>query len=157
VFGREYDQPRLVAWHGDPGATYRYSRLTLQPLPWTALLLRLRDQAQSASGARFNSVLLNYYRDQHDSMGMHSDDERELGPNPVIASFSFGAARQIVFRHKSDRAQRPVRLTLADGSLLIMRGATQQYWKHGIEKRRTACGARVNLTFRLITASSVLF
>jgi alkylated DNA repair dioxygenase AlkB len=154
LFGRVCDQPRLIAWHGDPGAAYRYSGLRLEPTAWTPLLADLRDRVGAAAGAAFNAVLLNYYRDGRDSMGLHSDDEPELGPEPVIASLSLGAERRMVFRHRTERSLRPVRLALPAGSLLVMRGATQANWKHGIEKQSGACGPRVNLTFRRIVEPS---
>jgi alkylated DNA repair dioxygenase AlkB len=156
LYGRVYPQPRLVAWHGDPGAAYRYSGLRLEPAPWTDLLAGLRDQAAHLAGAAFNSVLLNYYRDGRDSMGLHSDDEPELGPEPVIASLSLGAERKLLLRHKTDRAVPPVRVALPDASLLVMRGPTQRCWKHGIGKLRAACGPRVNLTFRRIILAKTL-
>ena len=95
-------------------------------------------------------MLINYYRDHRDSMGAHSDDEPELGERPIIASLSLGAVRTLVFKHKLKREMKPVRLDLPSGSLLIMQGATQHFWKHGIDKRSKPCGARVNLTFRRI-------
>lgn len=146
VFGKRYLQPRLTAWHGQ--ARYTYSGLTLEPLPFTPLLQHIRQAAEAATGRRYNSVLLNYYRDGRDSMGMHSDDEPELGPEPAIASVSFGATRPFVLRHK--RSGRLVRIDLADGSLLFMGGRLQQNWQHGINKSRRPLGARVNLTFRSI-------
>lgn len=150
LFGRTMPQPRLVAWVGDPGCVYSYSGLRLEPLPWTPLLSRLRARVEAASGHRFNSVLLNLYRDGNDSMGLHADDEPELGPQPVIASLSLGAERPIVFRHRRDKTMQPLRLPLADGSLLVMRGDTQANWKHEIPKSRRPMGPRVNLTFRQI-------
>ncbi len=155
LFGRSYPQPRLVAWHGDPGASYRYSGLRLEPLPWTGLLARLRDQAAALAGAAFNSVLLNFYRDGQDSMGLHSDDEPELGPEPIIASLSLGAERRMLFRHRTRRDLPPVRIPLPCSSLLVMRGPTQLHWKHGIEKLRGGCGKRLNLTFRLIVTPPI--
>lgn len=146
VFGKRHLQPRLTAWHGD--AAYTYSGLRLEPLPFTPLLQAIRAAVEQASGHHFNSVLLNYYRDQRDSMGMHSDDEPELGPCPVIASVSFGATRTFVLRHKASK--QTVRLDLTDGSLLLMAGALQHNWLHGINKSTKALGARVNLTFRYI-------
>jgi alkylated DNA repair dioxygenase AlkB len=99
---------------------------------------------------RFNSVLLNYYRDHRDSMGFHSDDERELGPTPIIASVSLGATRTFVLKHKTRPELKPIRLELPSGSLLLMKGLTQKNWKHGIDKQSKPCGPRVNLTFRQI-------
>jgi alkylated DNA repair dioxygenase AlkB len=153
LFGKRYLQPRLTAWYGDPGCQYTYSRLRLEPLPWTPLLACIRDRVQEAAAARFNSVLLNHYRDERDSMGMHADDEPELGPEPVIASVSLGERRTLVLRHRHDRAIDSLRLPLEHGSLLVMRGATQRNWKHGIDKERRPCGPRVNLTFRQILQS----
>jgi alkylated DNA repair dioxygenase AlkB len=150
VWGKPYLQPRLTAWYGDEDARYEYSGLELDPLSWTPQLLAIKASVERAAGCRFNSVLLNYYRNERDSMGMHSDDEPELGAEPVIASLSFGEARTLVFRHRLDRSRKSIRIELGDGSLLLMRGATQRNWKHGIAKERRPCGARVNLTFRRI-------
>jgi alkylated DNA repair dioxygenase AlkB len=150
VWRRTYLQPRLTAWYGDAGARYRYSGLDLEPLPWTDLLSALRAAVEGAVGASFNSVLLNYYRDRSDSMGLHSDDEPELGPEPVIASLSLGATRTFMLKHRRRRDLDPVRLPLASGTLLVMQGSTQRNWKHGIAKQARPCGARVNLTFRRI-------
>jgi alkylated DNA repair dioxygenase AlkB len=154
LWGKTYPQPRLLAWYGDPGSRYRYSGRTLEPLPWTALLNALRECVEALSGSRFNSVLLNYYRNERDSMGMHADDEPELGPRPVIASLSLGEERALVFRHRTRRELPPARIPLPSGSLLLMRGDTQHHWKHGIDKLRRPCGPRLNLTFRLIRRDS---
>jgi len=150
VWGKRHMQPRLIAWYGDAGRRYSYSGIDLSPLPWTHLLLRVRQRVEDAVGERFNSVLLNYYRDQNDRMGFHSDDEPELGPRPVIASLSLGEQRTFTFKPKVDKTLRPVRIKLAGGSLLVMRGDTQKNWMHGIGKESQACGPRVNLTFRRI-------
>jgi alkylated DNA repair dioxygenase AlkB len=150
LWGRQYQQPRLAAWFGDAGARYTYSGLSLEPLPWTDLLSTLRSRVEALSDASFNSVLLNCYRDHRDSMGMHSDDEPELGRNPVIASLSFGEQRTFILKHKSRKDLKPVHLPLESGSLLLMKGATQHHWKHGINKLARPCGPRVNLTFRRI-------
>ncbi|WP_137172616.1 alpha-ketoglutarate-dependent dioxygenase AlkB [Massilia sp. HP4] len=146
VYGKRHLQPRLSAWHGD--AAYTYSGLRLEPLPLTPLLETLRGAVQAATGQSFNSVLLNYYRNERDSMGMHSDDEPELGPRPAIASLSLGAARTFILKHKHNK--KTVRVDLTDGSLLLMSGETQKYWLHGINKMTRALQARVNLTFRKI-------
>lgn len=153
LMGKEYRQPRLAAWFGDAGASYTYSGLSLEPLPWTDLLSRLRGRVEALAGASFNSVLLNYYRNHRDSMGMHSDDEPELGQNPTIASVSLGERRTLVLKHKFRKELKPVHLPLDSGSLLLMKGATQHNWKHGINKVSSPCGPRVNLTFRRIAVS----
>jgi alkylated DNA repair dioxygenase AlkB len=150
VWGKTHQQPRLIAWYGDEGQGYSYSGINLEPLPWTRTLLIIRDVVQRLSNERFNSVLLNYYRDHRDRMGFHSDDERELGPTPTIVSVSLGATRTFVLKHKSRIGTKPVRIELPGGSVLIMKGQTQKNWKHGIDKQAKPCGPRVNLTFRRI-------
>jgi alkylated DNA repair dioxygenase AlkB len=146
LWGKEYLQPRLTAWHGDK--RYTYSGLSLDPQPWTPLLSEIRDAVIAACGHGFNSVLLNLYRNGQDSMGMHSDDEAELGVNPVIASVSLGATRTLVLRHK--RSKDRIKLDLNDGSLLVMAGATQHHWTHGIARENRVSEQRLNLTFRFI-------
>jgi alkylated DNA repair dioxygenase AlkB len=149
VWGKSHDQPRLIAWYGDEDRNYAYSGIKMSPLPWSPLLRSLLEVVENLTGERFNSALLNYYRDERDSMGFHSDDERELGSAPTIASLSFGQERTLVFKHKT-RKSKPVKLLLSSGSLLIMKGPTQANWTHGIEKGSVPMGARVNLTFRKI-------
>lgn len=151
LWGRTYPQPRLVAFYGDEGVRYSYSGVTLTAVPWTVTLATLKKKVESLCGASFNTVLLNYYRDHRDSMGFHSDDEPELGLNPMIASLSFGEERQFVLKHRHRVDIEDVRLMLPSGSLLLMKGATQANWKHGVPKRSKACGPRVNLTFRTVT------
>jgi alkylated DNA repair dioxygenase AlkB len=146
VWGKQHPQPRLTAWHGD--AAYTYSGLRLEPLPFTPLQQEIREAVEAASGRRFNSVLLNYYRDGRDSMGMHSDNEPELGAEPAIASVSFGATRTFLLQHKASKER--IRIDLTDGSLLLMAGSLQKNWTHGINKITRNVGPRVNLTFRLI-------
>jgi alkylated DNA repair dioxygenase AlkB len=150
VWGKTYEQPRLIAWYGDPGRRYSYSGIEMTPLPWTKLLLDIRTKIQSVSNASFNSVLLNYYRDNRDSMGFHSDDEPELGARPVIASLSVGAERMFVLKHKWKKGTKSVRLRLGSSSVLLMEGDTQRNWQHGIPKESRKCGPRINLTFRQI-------
>ncbi|KQQ88358.1 alpha-ketoglutarate-dependent dioxygenase AlkB [Massilia sp. Leaf139] len=146
VFGKRHLQPRLTAWYGD--ASYTYSGLRLEPLPWTPLLMEIRAAVEAACGEAFNSVLLNRYRNGRDSMGMHSDNEPELGEEPAIASLSFGATRTFILKHKNNRQS--LRLPLEDGSLLLMRGQLQRYWLHGINKSALPLGERINLTFRYV-------
>jgi len=149
MYGREIDQPRLVAWYGDAGKSYTYSGITLTPQPWTPELLQIRQRVEPVAGVAFNSVLLNLYRSERDSVGWHSDDEPELGTNPVIASVSFGAARAFQFKHKTDPQLRAA-VDLTHGSLLVMRGTTQHFWKHQIPKSTRPHAPRINLTFRII-------
>ena len=150
LFGKTHLQPRLIAWHGDREAQYTYSGLRLTPAPWSPTLLAIKTAVEHACDEAFNSVLLNYYRNERDSMGLHSDDEPELGTAPVIASVSLGDSRVFTMKHKRDRAVPPVRLSLASGSLLLMCGDTQRNWRHGVPKSQRPCAARVNLTFRMV-------
>jgi alkylated DNA repair dioxygenase AlkB len=149
VWGKVHEQPRLTSWHGDPGTDYAYSGVTLATCPWTPVLARLRRDIEAATGHRYNSVLLNLYRDQNDGVGWHSDNERELGGEPVIASLSLGETRSFRLRHHA-RAHPPLSIDLTDGSLLLMAGATQRYWQHAVPKERREKGPRINLTFRRI-------
>jgi alkylated DNA repair dioxygenase AlkB len=153
VFGKTHPTPRLSSWVGDPEASYRYSNMTMQPQPWSSALLDLKAQVEQVSQHCFNSVLLNWYRDGQDSNGWHSDNEPELGKRPVIASLSLGAIRDFQLKHRNDKRLKYA-LSLAHGSLLVMRGNTQQYWQHQIPKRATA-GSRINLTFRTIITTKI--
>jgi len=152
LFGKKVLQPRLIAWYGDPDQAYSYSGIALLPLPWTPTLAALRAMVQAIAAEPLNSVLLNHYRDQRDSVGLHSDAEPELGPTPTIATLSLGATRTLVLKHRHRAEHPPVRIELPSGSLLLMRGRTQQFWKHAIPKERRPCGPRVSLTFRRILA-----
>jgi alkylated DNA repair dioxygenase AlkB len=146
--GRRVCVPRLVCWHGDEEAVYRYSGLTHYPKPWTQTLLTLRRSIEGFSGQAFNSALGNLYRDGQDSMGWHADQEKSLGPEPFIASLSLGAERLFKIRHT--RTGETLDLSLADGSLLLMGGALQHHWRHCVPKTRQPAAARINLTFRKI-------
>lgn len=149
IFGKPVLTPRLTAWYGNDGIAYAYSGRTFYAKPWTDDLILVRDRVQQAAGEGFNSVLLNLYRDGRDSMGWHSDDEPELGADPVIASVNFGAARQFDLRMKANYALKH-RIILANGSLLIMKGDIQHSWQHRIAKTAKVNSPRINLTFRNI-------
>jgi len=153
IFGERRRVPRLVAWHGEAGASYTYSGARHEPRPWTAALSEIRSRVQELTGHSFNSVLLNRYRNGRDGMGWHADQEPELGREPVIASVSLGATRRFRLRHRRNRAD-PVALALAHGSLLLMAGATQHHWLHAVPKTATPVGERINLTFRRIIRRS---
>jgi alkylated DNA repair dioxygenase AlkB len=150
IYGKEYQQPRLVSLYGDPGKRYDYSGIALHPLPWTDLLREIKRRIEDCTEASFNAVFLNLYRDHNDSMGFHSDDEKELGKNPVIASVTFGATRTFLLKHKFRKDLPLVKVPLEAGTVLLMKGATQHNWKHGINKQTLPCGPRVNLTFRTL-------
>jgi alkylated DNA repair dioxygenase AlkB len=149
LYGKTVPLPRLTAWHGEQGKTYSYSGISADAVPWTPALLTIKERIEAASGVIFNSVLLNLYRNGRDSVSWHSDDEPELGTNPVIGSVSFGETRAFQFRHKKERHLRR-QLELAHGSYLLMRGPTQHCWQHQVPKTRGPCGPRINLTFRVI-------
>ncbi|NDV91521.1 alpha-ketoglutarate-dependent dioxygenase AlkB [Alteromonas sp. 345S023] len=146
MFGKTIPIPRLQSWHGDPECLYSYSGLSLSPAPWTKVLIAIRDKCRDECNVHFNSVLANWYRHGQDSMSMHSDDEPELGPNPVIASVTLGAARPFVLKHK-ETGERYVQV-LEHGSLLLMQGSTQSHYLHGIAKTAKPIGDRINLTYR---------
>ena len=148
VFNKLHNEPRLSAWYGDPGCSYTYSGVTLQPLTWTEPLRAIKRTCEELCGATFNSVLANLYRDGNDSMGWHADDEPELGPNPTIASVSCGAERRFDLRHKVTKER--VQVVLPHGSILIMSGETQSHWMHSIAKTKKVREPRVNLTYRMI-------
>ena len=152
MFGREVLQPRLSAWVGEPEAVYRYSGTTHLPVAFGPQLSALRDRVCQETGAAFNSVLCNLYRDGNDAMGMHSDNEPELGPLPLIASLSLGAARRFQLRRRRGEGSRRARidLVLECGSLLVMGGTTQQHYRHGVPREPTVSAPRINLTFRLV-------
>lgn len=150
VYGRRVPIPRLNAWYGDPDAGYQYSGTRLEPRSWTANLLALKQRVEKLTKHRFNSVLANLYRDGKDGVAWHSDDERELGENPVIASVSLGAVRRFMLKHRYDREESGIELMLPHGSLLVMAGETQRYWLHQVPKTAKAVGPRINLTFRTI-------
>ena len=149
LFGREVDSPRRSCWIGDPDAAYTYSGTRFLPRPWPAALRPVRERLAREMGVDFNSVLANFYRDGRDYMGWHGDAEAELGPRPVIASVSLGAARRFVLKSRSDPAQKRA-VELPHGSLLLMRGDTQRNYRHALPRTARPVGARINLTFRRI-------
>lgn len=150
MFGRRVPQPRLTAWIADPGVTYRYSGLTLEPQDWPSPLDELRMRLATDLQTRLNSVLVNLYRNGDDAMGWHRDNETVLGPEPVIASLSLGETRFFDLRHRHYREKRLAvqRFELRSGDLIVMRGATQQNWHHRVPKQKARNGARINLSFR---------
>ncbi len=147
LFGRERTIPRKQCWVAEAGLSYRYSGSTLEPTPWPEWLRPLAAKVSRAAGCNFNSVLCNLYRDGQDSMGWHSDDEPELGTDPIIASLSLGAERRFRFRHRQDHKHTRC-LLLPNNSLLIMPAGLQAQWQHELPKTRQLTGPRVNLTFR---------
>ena len=154
MFGKRMPVPRLQAWFGDPGSNYSYSGIALDPLPWTPLLAEVRDRCSELAGVEFDSVLCNLYRDGRDGVDWHADDERELGPEPVIASVTLGAARPFQFKRKDGRplddGSTRLEILPQHGDVVVMRGLTQALWLHRIPKTKRPVDPRINLTFRRI-------
>lgn len=153
LFGKLITTRRKTAWYGDPGMNYMYSGIARHPLPWERSILAIKHRIEEAFPLNFNSCLLNYYHDGNDGMGWHQDNEKELGDSPCIASISFGADRFFDFRHVN--TQQKIRLLLESGSLLLMQGETQNFWKHALPKSKKILHPRINLTFRRIVTHSM--
>ena len=150
IWGKKIKLKRRIAWYGNSGKEYTYSGLTVRPLEWNSTLLEIKSKIEASSSTEFNSVLLNDYTSGEIGMGWHSDDEKELGRNPVIASVSFGAERDFHLRHKNIKNLDKIQMKLKNGSLMFMLSETQHYWQHSIPKRLKVKGQRINLTFRKI-------
>lgn len=149
IYGKQHLVPRLSAWYANQGKSYQYSGIELKGLTLLPVLNEIKQKIEDISDVSFNSVLANRYRDGSDSVGWHADDEPELGENPVIASVSFGEERVFQLKHKTDKSLK-TSFILPHGSLLIMRGATQDNWLHQIPKSSKKMLERINLTFRVI-------
>ncbi|MEN8261478.1 MAG: alpha-ketoglutarate-dependent dioxygenase AlkB [Pseudomonadota bacterium] len=148
IAGKRVSVPRLMCWYGEPEAEYTYSGVKHAPLPWNATLRSIKEKSEHLTKRKFNSVLVNLYRDGSDSMGWHADKEKELGRDPFIASLSLGKER--LFRIRHNKTKETLDIPLKSGSLLIMGGALQHHWRHCVPKTRQAKGPRINLTFRYI-------
>jgi len=151
LFGKKVLQPRLTILFGENGNTYKYSGLKMLPKPFPDIIenLKYKCEEESNNGVKFNVCLANLYRDGNDSMGWHADDEKELGQNPVIASISLGAERVFHLKHKKLQNTKH-KIRLQHGSLLIMKGTTQEFWKHQLPKTKKIISPRINLTFRKV-------
>ena len=150
MWGKEIVTKKRIAWYADEGKSYTYSGSTFHPDQWNELLLEIKKYVEQYMNFQFNSVLLNEYPNGKVGMGWHSDDERELGIDPIIASLSFGANRDFIFKHKTDKSFENIKIHLKSGSLLLMLGSTQHHWKHSLPKRLKVREPRINLTFRKI-------
>jgi alkylated DNA repair dioxygenase AlkB len=148
LFGKTYKQPRLISWCGDPDAVYSYSGDKHTPKPWTRTLKLNKVDLEKHLKCKFNSVLLNLYNDNSHSMGLHSDDEKKLGQKPIIASLSFGETRAFRFVHK--KTKEAFKFNLSHGDLLVMKGKTQELYKHELPKSKKILKPRLNLTFRFV-------
>jgi len=150
-YGKESLVPRLEAWYGDHGKSYAYSGIQMNPKPWTKELVEIKEAIEKEASVPFNSVLINYYRDGKDRVAWHSDDEKELGQNPIIGSVSLGAERKFKLRHKKYKENGlKTEIMLQHGSFLLMKGPTQHHWMHEIPRTAKPIGPRINLTFRII-------
>lgn len=149
LFGKTHLQPRLTALYANNKKTYSYSTITMEPILFTKELLFIKQKIEYITLTNFTTCLLNLYRNGQDSNGWHADDEKELGNTPIIASVSLGQERSFHFKHKTDKTRKK-KLVLQNGSLLLMKGTTQQYWLHQIPKTKTANQPRINLTYRVI-------
>ncbi|WP_395047373.1 alpha-ketoglutarate-dependent dioxygenase AlkB family protein [Flavobacterium sp.] len=148
VYGKTHAQPRLTALFGNEGKPYGYSNIVMQPHHWSPLIVFIKEEVEKVCNENFTTVLLNNYRNGQDSNGWHADNEKELGRNPIIASISFGAER--IFQLKHNTLELKQNIVLQHGSLLIMKGTTQHFWKHQIPKTKKEIEPRINLTFRII-------
>jgi alkylated DNA repair dioxygenase AlkB len=148
IFGKHIETKRKVAWYADQPFSYTYSNITKSALPWTQKLYILKGIIEQKTGETYNSCLLNLYHNGTEGMAWHSDGEKDLKKNGAIASLSFGALRKFAFKHKNTKEV--VSLNLKAGSLLVMKGETQQHWLHRLPPTKQVRDARINLTFRTI-------
>lgn len=148
MIGKRIVTKRKVAWYGDKYFEYAYSNTTKKALSWTQELLVLKALVEEKTGERFNSCLLNLYHNETEGMAWHSDAEKKLKRNGVIASLSFGAERNFTFKHTVTKEK--ISLVLSHGSLLVMKGKTQTSWLHRLPPTKYKKGVRINLTFRTI-------
>ena len=151
LFGKTHVTTRQIVWMGDSNISYQYSGHARQAIEWSNTVFHMKHHieeqlAKIGIQTSFNSCLLNYYPSGEDGMGYHADDEKELGPQPIIAALSLGATRKFVFKHK--KTQDKVELFLESGQLIVMHGETQTFWKHTITKTKTVNEGRISLTFR---------
>lgn len=151
MYGKPVKVPRLVCWYGDKNIQYRYSGINHISLPWNMELLSIKELIEQHTGHHFNSVLGNMYRNENDSMGWHSDDEKELGENPVIASVSLGEERVFKIQHR--KSKQILGEALTNGSLLVMSGDFQKQWRHSVPREKTVRKPRINLTFRYVESN----
>ncbi len=149
MYGKKIKVPRLSAWYGEANLSYEYSGIKAHAMQWLPILKTIKQKIELVTASTFNSVLINLYRDENDSVDWHSDDEPELGPDPIIASVSFGEPRQFQLKHKTDTTIK-TSLLLPHGSLLLMKGQTQNHYNHKVPKSTQPLKPRINLTYRTI-------
>ncbi|CAM4319071.1 alpha-ketoglutarate-dependent dioxygenase AlkB family protein [Zobellia nedashkovskayae] len=149
VFGKTYAQPRLTALYGNNDKPYSYSKLVMVPHSFTRELIEIKEKVETKTDATFTTCLLNLYRNGQDSNGWHADNEKELGKNPIIASVTLGQERFFHLKHRTNKNLKQ-KILLKHGSLLLMKGTTQEHWLHQISKTAKTVDERINLTFRII-------
>ncbi|MCO6164148.1 alpha-ketoglutarate-dependent dioxygenase AlkB [Flavobacterium sp. NRK F7] len=149
IYGKNHLQPRLTALYGNEGKPYSYSNIVMQPHPWNPTLMFLKNEIEEHTQLSFTTVLLNLYRNENDSNGWHSDNEKELGRNPSIASLSLGEDRVFQLKH-IEKKEIKQNIILTNGSLLVMKEGSQIYYKHQLPKASSPKRSRINLTFRTI-------
>jgi alkylated DNA repair dioxygenase AlkB len=148
MFGKLIVTDRKMAFYAKDTLSYTYAHKERHTLPFTEHLLFLKELVEEKTGEKFNSCLLNLYHSGKEGMGWHTDDEKELHESGAIASLSFGAERNFVFKHKESKQR--ISMILQRGSLLVMKGFTQQHWLHSLPKTTKVNSPRINLTFRRI-------
>lgn len=151
LFGKTYITDRKVAWYAEKPFIYRYSGQSKTALPFSPTLLDIKSRVEKITGAEYNACLLNYYHNGSEGMGWHSDNEKSIRPNSSIASVSLGVSRKFQFKHKTHSHK--FDLILDSGSVLDMRGETQEFWLHALPKSKKVLGTRINLTFRKMADS----
>lgn len=149
VYGKNHPQPRLTALYGNEGKPYKYANIIMNPHPWNATLMYIKELVDEKAGQTFTTVLLNLYRNERDSNGWHADNEKELGRNPIIASITLGEERNFQIKHNSKKEAKQ-NLILKHGSLILMKEGSQIHYKHQIPKASSPKKPRINLTFRII-------
>ncbi len=148
IFGKLILTKRKVAWFGEKAFEYTYSKRTKYAKFWTPELLELKQKCEEVTGETYNSCLLNLYHDGSEGMAYHSDGETDLKKHGAIASLTFGAERKFLFKHKTTKEK--IEILLENGSLLVMKGTTQDHWLHRLPPTTKIKTPRVNLTFRTI-------
>ncbi len=145
MYGRRVLVPRETAARGENCAQ-----------DWSPALLRARTRIEAHLGVAFDFVFINRYRNGSDSVAWHADDDAEGDPRRVIASLSLGATRTFELRplRASGLNHKKIAVELADGDLVVMRGATQLNYEHRIPKEPRVAGERINLTFRQRTVET---
>lgn len=153
IYGKHIITKRKVAWYSSQPFNYSYSNTNKMSLPWTQLLLQLKEKVELVTGESYNSCLLNLYHDGSEGVGWHSDNENSLKACGAIASLTLGAERRFSFKHK--KTQEAISLLLQHGSLLVMKDETQQHWVHRLPPTTKENSPRINLTFRTIIKNSI--